>query len=232
MDTKNFDLSGFKKIYIRFAMEAEIARGDSYSVAVSGNDTLIDNMDVFLEGDRLVLGYNLNLISIFAAPFNRARAKITLPELRELKVVGAARCYLHGFDTKDDFALQVAGASRLELEDMALGNVKWDLTGASSITGQLKAQGNLDVKISGASRIKLAGSTENMDLDASGASHFELDNFAAHNARVRLIGASRGIVNLGGKLDVVLEGASNLEYTGQATLGDVKVSGASSIKKR
>jgi hypothetical protein len=232
MDTKNYNLSGFKRIYIKFAMEAEIVQADSYSLSISGSDTLIDNMDVFLEGDKLVLGYNLNLISLFAAPFTRARARITLPDLRELKIVGAARCTLHGFNSQDEFSLQVAGASRLDMDEMTAGNVKWDLSGASHISGRIAAQGNMEMKVAGASRVKIAGSAQNLDLDASGASHFELDNFPVHNARVRLVGASRGVVNLEGRLDVVLEGASNLEYMGQASIGDVRVTGASSIKKR
>jgi hypothetical protein len=232
MDNKNFNLSGFKRVYIKFAMEAEIVQADSYSLSISGSDTLIDNIDVYLEGDKLIMGYNLNLISLFAAPFTRARARITLPELRELKIVGAARCTLRGFNSQDEFSLQVAGASRLEIEEMTAGNVKWDLSGASHISGRIAAQGNLEMKVAGASRVKITGSAQNLDLDASGASHFELDSFPVHNAKVRLVGASRGNVNLDGRLDVVLEGASNLEYLGQASIGDVRVTGASSIKKR
>jgi len=35
-----------------------------------------------------------------------------------------------------------------------------------------------------------------------------------------------------GKLNVNLEGASKLEYEGQPTLGEVRVVGASSLKKK
>jgi hypothetical protein len=232
MDTKNYDLSGFKRIHIRFAMEAEIVRGENYSVSISGSETLIDNMDVFLEGDKLVLGYNLNLISLFAAPFNRARARITLPVLSELKIVGAARCWLNGFNSQENFDLQIAGASKLEIEDMAAGNVKCELSGASNVSGRIAVAGNMDIKINGASKVKLSGSAAGLVLDTSGAGHIELDDFPVGNARVRLIGASRGTVKVNGRLDVMLEGASNLDYAGQTTIGDIKISGASSIKKR
>jgi hypothetical protein len=232
MDTKNFELSGFKKIYIKFAMEAEIVRADNYSVSISGSETLIDNVDVFLEGDKLVLGYNLNLISLFAAPFSHARARITLPELSELKVVGAARCSLTGFNSQDNFYLQVAGASKLEMDEMTFSKVKWELSGASNISGRITVREAMEIKINGASKLKMTGSAPEMELDASGASHIELDSFPVNNARVRLIGASRGIVKVDGKLDVLLEGASNLEYMGQTTLGDVRITGASSIRKR
>jgi hypothetical protein len=232
VDTKNFDLSGFKRIHIKFAMEAEIIQSNEFSVSVSGSDTFMDNIDVFLEGDKLVLGYSLNLISLFAAPFTRARARITLPELRELKVIGAARCNLRGFASAEDFSLQVAGASKMEMEDITAGSMRFDLSGASQVSGKIVSRGNLEMKINGASRVRLTGSAADLDLDASGASHLELDGFPVKNARIKLVGASRGIVDVDGRLDVVLEGASNLEYQGQVNIGDVKVTGASSIRKR
>ncbi len=91
MSTKEYNLSGFTRINVRFAMEVEIVRADSYSVTITGSDPLINNIEVNLEGDKLVLGYNLNLVSFFTAPFTRARARITLPDLRELNITGAAQ---------------------------------------------------------------------------------------------------------------------------------------------
>src|SRR5512146_508333 len=102
MATKEFNYSGFTRINVRFAMEVEIVRADSFSVTVTGSDTLLDNLYASLEGDRLILGYNLNLVSFFTAPFTRAHARITLPELRELNISGAARGTVRGFNSPND----------------------------------------------------------------------------------------------------------------------------------
>lgn len=232
MGTEEFNLSGFTRINVRFAMEVEIVRSDSYSVSVSGSDTFLDNVDVYLEGDKLVLGYDLNVMSFLAAPFAHARARIALPELKELNIAGAARGTVTGFNSPNDFALYVSGASRLEIVDMSVGNMKWDLSGASRINGQIKAAGDIDFNITGASRIDLKGSARDIIVHATGASHIDLDGFPDRNANVRMTGASRSMVNLTGKLDVVLEGASNLEYEGQFTMGEIKITGASTFKKK
>lgn len=232
MSTKEFDLSGFSRINVRFAMDVEIVRANSYSVTVTGSDSLIDNVDVHLEGDKLVLGYNLNLVSFFTAPFTHAHARITLPVLNELNIAGAAKGTVMGFASQNDFNLYVSGASKLDITEMSVGNMKWDLSGASRISGDVKASGNIDLNINGASRVDLKGSAIDLNARAAGASHIDLNSLLVRNANIKLTGASRSMVNLTGKLDVVLEGASNLEYGGQVTLGEVKIAGASTFRKK
>lgn len=232
MATKEFNYSGFTRVNVRFAMEVEIVRADTFSISVSGSDTLLDNLYASLEGDRLILGYNLNLVSFFAAPFSKAHVRITMPELKELNISGAARGTMRGFNSPNDFTLLVTGASHMEISEMSVGAMRWELSGASRISGQVKVTGNLDLRITGASRIDLKGSAQGMELDATGASQLDLYDFPVGNARVKLSGASRSIVNLNGKLDVDLSGASNLEYSGQVNMGEVRVTGASTLKKR
>ena len=48
---------------------------------------------------------------------------------------------------------------------------------------------------------------------------------------VRLSGASNGVIYTTGTLDVNLSGASTLDFTGDPTLRNVKVDGASTLNK-
>jgi hypothetical protein len=232
MSTKEFNYSGFNRINVRFAMEVEIIRADSYSIVITGADMLTDNIEVDLEGDKLVIGYKLNFVSFFTAPFTHASARIALPDLRELNITGAARGTIRGFNSPNDFALNVSGASRLDVSEMAVGNLKLELSGASRFDGQIKAAGDVEIRIAGATRLELHGEGRNLQVEATGASRIDLERFPVHDARYRLTGASRGTINLNGKLDVDLEGASTLEYDGQVTMGNVKVAGASTLKKK
>jgi hypothetical protein len=232
MSTKEFNYTGFNRINVRFALEVDIVRADTFSVVITGADMLTDNIEVTQEGDKLVIGYKLNFISFFTAPFTRAHAKISLPDLRELNITGAARGSIRGFNSPNDFTLYVSGASRLDLTEMAVGNLKFELSGASVIDGQIKVAGDAEIHVMGATRLELHGEAKNLHVEATGASRIELERFPVHDARYRLTGASRGTINLKGKLDVDLEGASALEYDGQVTMGDVKVTGASTLKKK
>ncbi len=230
MSTKEFNLTGFNRILVKHAMELEILRGEKYTISITGGDTQVNTIQVIQEGEGITISYNLNLVSILVAPFSRLHAKITLPELRELNITGAARGMVKGFNSNSDFALNVSGASSMELSEMSVNNSKWDLAGASHINGYINAA-VLDIHVAGASRIDLKGAARDLALDASGASHIDLYNYQVHDAKIKLAGASQCVVNLTGKLDSILEGASRLEYQGQPVMGETRVTGASTLKR-
>jgi len=77
----------------------------------------------------------------------------------------------------------------------------------------------------------LSGRSRDLKINAAGASHLDLKDFPVDNAAVHLSGASHSQVNLNGQLDVSLEGASKLEYRGRVVMGNVKVTGASTLKQ-
>jgi hypothetical protein len=231
MSTKEFNVSGFNRVHAKFAMEIEIVQSETCSVSVSGGETQVNNIQVVQDGEQLTISYNLNLVSILVAPFSRLHARISLPQLRELNITGAARGTVKGFNANGDFDLNVSGASNLELTDMSVNNSKWDLSGASRISGNLDAT-KADIRVAGASRIELKGSARDLVMDASGASHIDLDDYPVHNANIKLTGASQSMVNVNGKLDVSLEGASRLEYQGQPSMGETRVTGASTLKRK
>ena len=52
------------------------------------------------------------------------------------------------------------------------------------------------------------------------------------NASVTLSGASNGTINLDGRLDAELSGASTLAYIGEPALGIMDISGASKLKRK
>jgi hypothetical protein len=232
MATRDYNISGFSRVSVKFALEADIIRSDQFKVTISGSDSLIENAEVYQEGDRLVVGYHLNFLSFLTAPFSHGVVTIYMPEIRELQITGAARSHLKGFSSDKEFALQVSGASQVDFADFAAGSMRWELSGASQIRGQIKLGGDADIRTSGASHITLKGEVRDISVDATGASQIDMRDFMTRNARVRMSGASHYHLNMNGKLDVDLSGASTLEYQGNVTMGDVRVSGGSNLRKR
>jgi hypothetical protein len=95
----------------------------------------------------------------------------------------------------------------------------------------MTANGEARFTLSAASTTTLGGKANNLLIDASAASHLELYDFTVHNARVNLSGASQAKINLDGRLDADLSGASTLLYRGEPTLGDISVTGGSTISE-
>jgi hypothetical protein len=131
---------------------------------------------------------------------------------------------LHGLTASGASHGTVSGFSSTEDLDVTV-------SGASRVTGDITA-GNVEFDISGASTIQLEGSAEDIDANVSGASHFELEDFTVDNADVNFSGASSGTVNLDGSLDANLSGASTLWYIGEPTMGNINTSGASTISRK
>jgi len=111
---------------------------------------------------------------------------------------------------------------------MSAGNMDLDVSGASTVTGDIAA-GDADFDVSGASSVQLQGSASDIVIEASGASRVELAAFPVNDADVELSGASSSTVNLDGVLNADLSGGSRLTYIGTPTLGIIDTSGGSTI---
>jgi hypothetical protein len=207
LETEEYAFTNFTKVEISSAFEFEIKQSSSYSINVTTDDNVIDYVQVYKDGQTL----KIRLWGIPSLRLVTLRASVTLPQLHGLTVSGASRGTVSGFSSTEDLDITVSGASRL--------------------TGDITA-GDVEFGISGASTIQLEGSADDIDANVSGASHFNLDDFTVHNADVNFSGASSGTVNLNGRLDANLSGASRLWYIGEPTMGDIDTSGASTISKK
>ena len=84
----------------------------------------------------------------------------------EFEVSGASSIELSG--SADNIILEVSGASRVDLADFPLNNADVDLSGASEATIDVK--GNMDLVVSGASRLYFLGNPTLGTTEVSGAS--------------------------------------------------------------
>jgi hypothetical protein len=167
----------------------------------------------------------------FTAGRKTLKAKIAMPAISALSLSGASRGTISGFKSTQNFRLNVSGASSLEINDIEVGNAEFDISGASKVTGSLKAS-DANFAVSGASRVDLKGSANNFDLTASGASVLDLLEFTVNTANAKLDGASEATIAVEEKLDVALSGASRLYFHGNPTIGNISVTGASTIKNK
>jgi hypothetical protein len=222
---KQFDFKDFQNIEISNALQYDISQSASYSVSVSAHENIIPYLDVYQSGATLV-------VRMKPGSFTNtdAKATITLPELDRLSVSGASKGSAKGIQTSASLNLVVSGASQLDLS-AEVKSADVNVSGASRITGHLVA-GDSRFNVSGASRCELDGSTGTTYLDLSGASRFNSPSLVMKNANVNVSGASHGTVDCTGILNLEVTGASTLDYSGNPTLNQVTVNGASTLNKK
>ena len=207
--TWEYEFADFTNIEVSSAFTVYVSKSNSYSVSITANENLLDYLNVYQRGDTMYIGLKLaNYRNI------RHQANITMPLLLNLELSRASKGNLRccpKFSSANPFKLGLSGASRL--------------------SGSIEA-GHCNFNLSGASTVKLAGSGNDADINASGASNVELADFPINNVEVKLSGASSAAVNVNGRLDANLSGASHLEYIGEPTLGSIKTSGGSTVSKQ
>jgi hypothetical protein len=207
LETEEYAFANFTRVEISSAFVFEIGYSDSYSIDVTADDNLIDYVQVSQDGETLK-------IRLGAAPSFRLvtlRASVTMPRLNGLTVSGASRGTVSDFTPTEGLNITVSGASRVE-GDFTAGDIGFDVSGASTV--------------------RLEGSADDMVAVVSGASTFNLGDFTVNNADVNVSGASTGTINLDGRLDANVSGASTLLYIGDPVMGTINVSGASTLREK
>ena len=226
LSARDYDFTDFTGIEIGHAFELEVTPSDVYKVTITAGESILKRIDVSKSGSVLKIDMDGWFFSWHSTP----KVTITMPVLTWLDLSGASKGNARGFKSSEDFKLSLSGASNLDI-DMEAGKFESDLSGASRLIGYLIAESS-SFDVSGASEVKLTGSGGDLVVDGSGASHFALSDFAANNADIELSGATHASLNISGRMDVSLSGASSLEYYGNPTLGRLDISGASDIEQK
>ncbi len=230
--TEEKEFSGFTSVDAGSAFEVEITRSDSFSVVISAEESLFDYVEVTKTGSELKIYLNpRHIFTDFTIGAKTLKAKITMPAIGELRLSGASKGIITGFKSSSDFDTNVSGASQLEIVDCQVGNADIEVSGASGISGNLTAA-DIDLEVSGASSAELSGAADDIFLDVSGASKADMTDFQVRNADIELSGASEATMNVKGKLDIELSGASRLYFYGNPSIGKQDVTGASTIKHK
>lgn len=148
--------------------------------------------------------------------------KVTLPYMPDLK------------------RIELSGASEMHAEycpRVGEGSTIC-LSGGSVYTGSILSQG-LELVMSGASNANLTGRANSLRIDLSGASYLFTGNqpypfnnyygFFCNTCEGEMSGGSNACFHCDGRIKLNLSGASKLHYSGNATTGDCRVSGGSTI---
>lgn len=205
--TEERDFIEFTIVEVGWGVEVEINQSESYSIIITADDNMLDNIEVSRSNNKLAIGlkwgYGYQNVTL--------RAKITMPELHELQLSGGTHGTIEGFSTTHEFVLELSGGSSLTGSFTTSGDAKFTLSGGSHL-------------------IKLDGGANNLQTSASGGSDLNLLDFSVHNATVSLSGGSHANINLDGRLDADLSGGSHIRYIGNPTMGTIETSGGSTVE--
>lgn len=213
LTTKKFKVGNFSSLEIGHAFEVHVFKGSTYAISATGNADDLDEIEVDIHGSTLEVSLESSYWSNWRN-WNSGSKKIvlniTMPRLKDAEFSGAAKVTLEGFVDEEEMTLHGSGAVKLSSSKLVADKLTLDLSGATKV--EMKGQVlKLSIDLSGASHVILADMiSRDADVDASGASHVEL--------------------NVQKTLRVDASGASKISYRGNPVVSQ-DVSGASFVKK-
>lgn len=207
LKTETFDFSNFNKVDAARGFQVELTRSSTFSVEITADDNVHEYVNVTKSEDKLKIdldwNHNYRLVTL--------RAKITLPDLYGIGLSGGSQASITGFSSSYDFSVALSGGSGIT-GDITAGDAKFDLSGGS--------------------HVNLEGMADDLVVNSSGGSHLTLGSFPVDNADINISGGGSATINVNGTLDVNLSGGSKVIYIGEPTLGDIDLSGGSTVSKK
>lgn len=225
--TRSYEHTDFSRVEISSAFDVEVVPGSAYSISVTADDNIFDFIRVSQADNVLKIAMGPGY-SYFPSVLI---ARVVMPDIDSLSAFGASRIELSGFSFEHDFTANISGASTLEFTGVVMGDISLDAGTASRIQGVVQAI-DMTFEVTGASRVNLTGNARNLHLTGGGASNIDISSLEAQNATVGLSGASSAVVNITGRLDAGLTGASHLKYIGEPELGNINLSDFSTVSQR
>lgn len=150
----------------------------------------------------------------------------------EIDISGASRVSGLNMTLTEDLNLDLSGASDFK-GNIVAREYDCDLSGASHVEMGIKTCNDMEIDLSGASTFNINSTIEeesnNISVNASGASNLSIPNCKFRRGEVNLTGASFAKLWITGTLDCDLSGASELGLKGSPSIGNINTSGGSKI---
>jgi len=232
--TKNYTVKNFTGITASHMFTIEVTKGNKYSMSIEAPENLFDEIRIRQHDKELDLSLKNDLPKKLRDVKESIYVKITMPNLDEVELSGAAKLIGIGVftSTSGEFKAEVCGASRIKDLCIEATKVEIELSGASRADIFVDAR-EVDGEVCGASKLVLTGNAPKINIEASGASAINAKNINCKYMDLEADGASKAIVNVTETLKVDLSGAAKCEYIGpeDINLRVDNISGASTLKR-
>ncbi len=206
--TETRKLGHFTKVHSGGSWEVILEEGNTEEVRIEVKGVDMDKVKTEIDGDVLKLGLvNGNYRNV------NVKFYVTYKELEGLKCSGSGEMIVESDVIADDFNLGLSGSG-----DIYLKSLRAD---------------DLEASISGSAKIKIqSGAIGDAEISQSGSGDFVAEDVSIEDLEVSKSGSGDTYVGDLGMISVRSSGSGDVVYSGSPRMGDIKVSGSSSIRKR
>lgn len=206
--TRNYMNSGFSGVYSSFDADIYIKQENRYSVEISAQQNILDEMDIFVSGGtlNLELKRNVNL-----GRHDRIVVYISMPNVYSLGVNGSGNMKSLYPITTTDISLKVNGSGNLTLPELMCNSANATISGS----GTLRVNG---------------GYTNSLYTQISGSGEIDFLNFNTKTCTASISGSGNTKVNVSDLLNATISGSGNIYYLGNPSV-NANISGSGRVSK-
>ncbi len=198
----------FTKVHSGGSWEVILTEGNKEEIRIEAKGVSLDKVKTEIDGDVLSVG-------LVRGNYNNVKLKFYIT-YRELEGV---RCSGSG---------EMEVTSPVEAGEFYIG-----LSGSGDIIMNTLEARELEASISGSAEIKIkGGAVDEAEIKQSGSGDFLAENLAIGELNVSKSGSGDTEVGDLGEISVRSSGSGDIIYSGSPRMGEVRVSGSSSIRKR
>jgi len=207
-ETETRTLGHFTKVHSGGSWEVILEEGNSEEIRIEAKGVELSKVKTEIDGDVLKLGLEKGNYRNVDLTFY-----VTYKSLEGVKCSGSGEIDIKSDVIADDFYITLSGSG-----DVYMGNLRAD---------------DLEASISGSAKIKIKGGAIGYaEINQSGSGDFEAEDLAIEDLEVSKSGSGDTFVGDLGEISVRSSGSGDIVYSGSPRMGDIKVSGSSSIRKR
>jgi hypothetical protein len=207
--TESREVSGFDAVSLEYPAKVTIHQGKAESVTLKGDDNLLPQILVEVDGDTLRIDSSERSWGDRVSPSQPLEVEITVKDLRQVHFPSAGSLTVEKLTT-DSLEISVSGAGDIALRDLDAGS--------------------LDIALSGAGSVDADGTADKLNVRISGAGEFKGGDLHSQTAETHISGMGSATVWVDKELDASISGAGSVNYYGDPTSVQEQISGAGDVK--
>jgi hypothetical protein len=247
-ETKN--VGTFTKISFRVPGKLYLRQGSPQRVEIEGKKSVLDEIDVEVDGSRLVIEKEGKFMDWNWGPGDEVKVYVTVKDIEGLSVAGSGDLIGETKILAKDLDLSVSGSGNLKVEAEASGDMEADVSGSgdlevkgkcrnfdSDVSGSGKVimamiiEGDADLGISGSGKIEASGRADKVKTSISGSGKVLAADLETNSCNIRISGSGDVQINVKNEIDAVISGSGSVSYRGHPSKVNSHSSGSGSLRK-
>lgn len=207
-NTETRNPGSFSQVHSGGSWDVILVEGNKEEVKIEARGVDLSKVKTEIDGDVLRLGLvngNYNNVSL--------KFYVTYKSLEGVKCSGSGKMTVKSDIVADDFYIGLSGSGDIILQGLKANDLETSISGSAKVTIE-------------------SGSVNEAEIKQSGSGDFVAETLAIKELFVSKSGSGSTLVGDLGMVSLHASGSGDVVYSGSPRMGEIKVSGSSSIRKR